>query len=96
MDLHEGFKVLLLNRSKKVLCLYNASLGGITGTVADPRLIFTAALKASAVCIILAHNHPSGLLVPSSADEEFTMKFKGAGQQLYIKVIDHLIFTADT
>lgn len=96
MDLQESFKVLMLNRGNKVLCLYNASSGGITGTVADPRLIFTAALKASAVSIILAHNHPSGLLVPSRADEELTMKFKGAGQLLDIKVVDHLILTAES
>ncbi|OLY94490.1 DNA repair protein radc [Cnuella takakiae] len=96
MDLQESFKVLMLNRGNKVLCLYNASLGGITGTVADPRLIFTAALKASAVSIILAHNHPSGSLLPSRADEELTMKFKGAGQLLDIKVVDHLILTAET
>lgn len=96
MDLQESFKVLMLNRGNKVLCLYNASSGGITGTVADPRLIFTAALKASAVSIILAHNHPSGSLLPSRADEELTMKFKGAGQLLDIKVVDHLILTAET
>lgn len=96
MDLQESFKVLMLNRGNKVLCLCNASSGGITGTVADPRLIFTAALKASAVSIILAHNHPSGLLVPSRADEELTMKFKGAGQLLDIKVVDHLILTIET
>lgn len=96
MDLQESFKVLMLNRSNKVLCLYNVSSGGITGTVADPRLIFTAALKASAVSIILAHNHPSGSLMPSRADEELTTKLKGAGQLLDIKVVDHLILTTET
>ncbi|OLY94319.1 DNA repair protein radc [Cnuella takakiae] len=96
MDLQESFKVLMLNRGNKILCLYNASSGGITGTVADPRLIFTAALKASAVSIILAHNHPSGLLLPSRADEELTAKLKGAGHLLDIRVADHLILTSET
>lgn len=96
IDLQESFKVLMLNRANKVLCLYNASQGGLTGTVADPKLIFIAALKASAVSIILAHNHPSGSLLPSRADEELTTKLRGAGQLLDIKVVDHLILTSET
>lgn len=96
LDLQESFKVLMLNRANRVLCLYNVSSGGITGTVADPRLIFTAALKVSAVGIILAHNHPSGSLQPSRADEELTAKIKGAGNLLDIKVLDHLILTSET
>src|SRR5687768_78675 len=62
MDLFEQFKVLFLNRANKVLCIYNVSSGGITGTVADPRLIFSAALKVNAISLILCHNHPSGVL----------------------------------
>ena len=65
IDLVEQFKVLFLNRANKVLCLFNVSSGGITGTVADPRLIYTVALKLHAVSLILAHNHPSGNLKPS-------------------------------
>ena len=55
MELQEQFKILLLNRGNKVVGIYEVSTGGITGTVADPRLIFTAALKANAVALILAH-----------------------------------------
>lgn len=95
MDLVEQFKVLFLNRANRVLCVYNVSSGGITGTVADPRLIFTAALRVHAVALILAHNHPSGALVPSRADEELTTKIKGAGTFLDIKVLDHLILSSD-
>src|SRR3989337_955412 len=62
IDLVEQFKVLLLNRANKVLAVYQVSSGGITGTVADPRLIFTAALKSNAVSLVLSHNHPSGNL----------------------------------
>lgn len=65
-----------MNRNNKVLAIYEVSQGGITGTVADPRLIVTAALKANAVSIILAHNHPSGSLKPSRADEELTTKIR--------------------
>src|ERR1044071_4267502 len=56
----EQFKVLLLNRANRVLGFYEVSTGGISGTVADARVIFAAALKANAVSIALAHNHPSG------------------------------------
>src|SRR5687767_13883059 len=59
IDLMEQFKVLFLNRANRVLCLYNLSQGGITGTIADPRLIYAAALKVNAVSLILCHNHPS-------------------------------------
>jgi DNA repair protein RadC len=58
----EQFKVLLLNRANKVLGIYEVSTGGISGTVADPRVIFVAALKANACSMILSHNHPSGNL----------------------------------
>lgn len=95
LELVEQFKILFLNRSNKVICLYNLSTGGITGTVADPRLIFTAALKANAVAILLAHNHPSGSLKPSRADEELTQKIKSAGAFLDIKVLDHIILAED-
>jgi len=89
----EQFKVLLLNRANKVLGIYEVSTGGITGTVADPRLIFVAALKSNSCSMILSHNHPSGNLKPSRQDEELTFKIKQAGELLDIKVLDHLIVT---
>ena len=95
IDLVEQFKVLLLNRANKVLAVYQVSSGGITGTVADPRLIFTAALKSNAVSLVLSHNHPSGNLKPSRADEELTNKVRNAGAFLDIKVIDHIIISSE-
>jgi DNA repair protein RadC len=95
LELVEQFKVLFLNRANKVIGLFNVSSGGITGTVADPRIIFTAALKLNAVGILLCHNHPSGNLKPSRADEELTQKMKGAGAFLDIKILDHIILTAE-
>ena len=72
----EQFKVLLLNRANKVIGVYEASSGGITGTSADSRLILAAAIKSLAVSIILSHNHPSGNLIPSAADQNLTSKIK--------------------
>ncbi len=93
VELQEQFKVLLLNRGGKAVGIYELSTGGIAGTVADPRLIFMAALKANACSVILAHNHPSSNLKPSRADEELTRKIKEAGKLLDINVLDHIIVT---
>ncbi len=83
----EQFKILLLNRANKVLGIYEVSTGGISGTVADPRLIFVAALKANACSLIISHNHPSGNLKPSRHDEELTAKIKQAGEFLFLEIV---------
>ena len=95
IELVEEFKVLLLNRSNKVLGVLDASSGGITGTVADPRIILTAAIKANAVGIILSHNHPSGSVKPSRADEELTVKIREAARFLDMTVLDHIIISSE-
>jgi DNA repair protein RadC len=91
----EQFKVLLLNRANRVLGIYELSTGGVAGTVADPKLVFVAALKACASGIILSHNHPSGNLKPSQADLQLTTKIKQGGELLDISVLDHLILTSE-
>ena len=68
IELQERFVVIYLNRANRVIGIYPVSVGGITGTVADIRLILSVALKAAATGIILVHNHPSGNLKPSNAD----------------------------
>jgi DNA repair protein RadC len=95
IELYESFKVLFLNKSHRVIGMYPLSTGGISGTVADPRLIYIAALKIAACGIILAHNHPSGGLNPSRADIDLTEKIKMAGKLLDIIVLDHLIITPE-
>ena len=88
---HEVFAVLFLNRANKINHFQIVSEGGITGTVADPRIILKKALEEDAVGIILCHNHPSGSLKPSGADQELTKKIKEAAKFFDIKVLDHLI-----
>ena len=95
IELQEQFKVMLLNRANKVLGIYEVSTGGITGTVADPKLIFAAALKACACGLILVHNHPSNNLKPSIQDEQLTLKIKEGGKLLDIKLLDHLIISSE-
>ncbi len=92
---HEVFGVIFLNRANKINGFRIISEGGITGTVADPRIILKKALEEDAVSLILCHNHPSGSLKPSRADEELTHKIKEAAKFFDIKVLDHLIVGDD-
>jgi DNA repair protein RadC len=95
LELLEQFKIVLLDRSHRVLGIFQASSGGICGTVVDPKLIFTTALKTRSCSLILSHNHPSGNLKPSEADLKLTRKIKQAGEILEINVLDHLINTSE-
>ena len=93
LEFVEEFKVMLLNRSHKVLGICSLSAGNVSGTIADPKLVFVAALKANASYVIICHNHPSGNLQPSRADEDLTLKIKEAGKFLDLPLLDHLILT---
>jgi DNA repair protein RadC len=95
LALQEQFVVLYLNRANRVLAAYEVSRGGLTGTVADPRLILSTALKLASVGILVSHNHPSGSLKPSHADIQLTEKIKEGGKLLDIQLVDHLILTPD-
>ncbi len=89
--MQEEFVVMYLNRANQVLGIYKASKGGITGTVVDIRIILSIALKLLATSMMIAHNHPSGNLQPSMADQELTSKIQQAGKYMDIKLLDHLI-----
>jgi DNA repair protein RadC len=95
IEMLEEFKVLLLNRRNRVLGLVNISTGGVSATLADPKVIFTTALKACASGIILCHNHPSGELNPSKADTDLTQRLKQCGKILEIDILDHLIISKE-
>jgi DNA repair protein RadC len=92
MDLpHEEFWVLLLNRAQLLIKKKRISEGGVSGTVADPKIIFKLALEELASGVIVVHNHPSGNLNPSRSDIELTKKIKEAGKVMEIQLLDHLI-----
>lgn len=94
MDLpYEEFWIILLNRANQVMKTERISSGGVSGTVADPKIIFKSALENLASAMILCHNHPSGNLTPSQADKDLTKKLREAGQLLEIPILDHIIFT---
>ncbi|HCW07531.1 MAG TPA: hypothetical protein DGG95_09235 [Cytophagales bacterium] len=88
---HEEFWVLLLNRANRLIKKKRVSEGGVSGTVADPKIIFKLAVEELASGIIVAHNHPSGNLKPSDSDMNLTKKLKEAGKVLEVGVFDHII-----
>jgi DNA repair protein RadC len=92
---HEEFWIILMNRANQILKMKRISSGGITGTVADVKMIFKEAIENLASGIILAHNHPSGNDRPSDQDIQLTKKLKQSGVILDIPVLDHVIFAQD-
>jgi len=88
---HEVFAVAYLNQANRINHLEIISKGGITGTVADPRVILKKAILEDAVSLIVCHNHPSGSLQPSRADQELTRKLKEAAKLFDISLFDHII-----
>ncbi|SEJ66943.1 DNA replication and repair protein RadC [Dyadobacter koreensis] len=90
---HEEFWIVLLNRANDVIKSMAVSVGGISGTVCDPKMVFNYALEYKASGIVLVHNHPSGQLKASLADISLTAQLKAAGQVLDLPILDHVIFT---
>lgn len=88
---HEEFWILLLNRANRIIGREQISLGGVTGTVVDAKMVFRRAIEGMACSIILCHNHPSGNLRPSQADIDLTGKLAQAGKSIDVVVLDHLI-----
>jgi len=95
IEYQEQFFLLLLNRANKVLGWIKLSAGGTTGTIVDPKIIFTLALQTNACGIILSHNHPSGNIQPSQCDIDLTKKINNSGRMLEIKLLDHIIIAPD-
>lgn len=90
---HEEFWILLLNNANKMEYKWRLSIGGITATLVDVRLIYKKAIDHGATSLILCHNHPSGNLRPSQSDIILTKKVIKGGVILDIKVLDHIIVT---
>jgi DNA repair protein RadC len=92
----EEVKILLLNRSNRVLGIATVSQGGISGSVIDERIVLQYAIKSNATGVILAHNHPSGNLDASEADNRITAKIKNSLELIGISLLDHVIITAES
>lgn len=92
---HEEFWLVLLRRSNEIIAELMVSRGGLTGTVADPKVIFGKALAFRAAAIVAVHNHPSGNIRPSEADRKLTKNLKQAGMVLDCPLLDHVIVSRE-
>ena len=96
MDYRETFIVLYLNRANQVLGYSVISQGGTSNTTVDIKMVIQTALLANASCIMLAHNHPSGNVQPSSDDNKITKRIMEAAKLFDITVLDHFIITNES
>ena len=94
IEVYEQSFVIGLSRSNHLRSVFQVSSGGATGTVIDPKIVFSRLLLDNCAAFILSHNHPSGNRQPSMADKRLTHNFKKAGEVLDIKLLDHIIVTA--
>lgn len=92
---HEIFGVVFMNRANKVNHFEIISQGGISATIVDTKIIMRKALEQDAANLVLCHNHPSGSLRPSAADDTMTQKIKEAAAFFDIKILDHLIISQE-
>ncbi len=92
----EEFWVFHLNRASTVVLAEKLSIGGVSGTTVDIRLLYKSALERLTSSIILAHNHPSDQMRPSRSDIELTRQVVKAGKIFDIDVVDHLIVGASS
>jgi DNA repair protein RadC len=92
---YEEMILLAVNRNNEVYAWRRISSGGTTGTVCDPKVIFSILLNCGASAFMLAHNHPSGSLFPSTQDVDITKKLVNGGEILDIRLLDHLIIGHD-
>jgi DNA repair protein RadC len=94
--IREEFWVFHLNRASTVVLAEKLSIGGVSGTTVDIRLLYKSALERLTSSIILAHNHPSDQMRPSRSDIELTRQVVKAGKIFDIDVVDHLIVGASS
>lgn len=95
IEYREYFKVVYLNRANKIIGMQTVSMGGTDSTVVDRKIIFSGALLANASGIVVAHNHPSGNTRPSVEDDRLTRNIMDGCKTLDLKLLDHIIVTAD-
>ena len=94
LNVREHAVVLYLNRNGRVKGYYHLSTGGVSGTIIDPKVIYSIAVKSLSSSIIISHNHPSGNILPSQQDVQVTAQLREAGKLLEVNLIDHIIVTA--
>lgn len=96
IELKEYSYLMLLNRANKVLGVSLLSVGGVSGCIVDPKIVFQTAIKTAASGIILCHNHPSGSKDPSKTDISLSKKIREGAKLLDISLLDHIILTSES
>jgi DNA repair protein RadC len=96
IEIYESFFILLVDRANTTVGYAKISQGGIAGTVVDVKILAKYCLDSLCSGVILAHNHPSGNLRPSTQDEDITKKVVSALQLIDVNVLDHLILTSNS
>jgi DNA repair protein RadC len=91
----EHFWVITLNGANEVINIHTVSIGLVNRTMVHPREVFRRGIADNACSLVLAHNHPSGNVQPSTEDLEVTKRLVEAGTILGIPVLDHLIISAE-
>ncbi len=91
---YEEFKVVHLNRANRIMYVETVSKGGTASTLVDIKLVMKSAIDKLSASLIFVHNHPSGNLQPSSADDKLTKQLKSAAELVDIRVLDHIIITS--
>ncbi len=95
IDIFESMFLLLLDRGNNTIAYAKIAQGGISGTFVDRRIILKYAIDSLASSVVLVHNHPSGSLIPSNQDKVCTEAVKKALKIMDIKLLDHIIITAE-
>lgn len=95
IEIYESSFIIMLNRANVIIAYAKISQGGIIGTVIDPKIVGYYAMQSLASGIIIVHNHPSGNLQPSQADDNITQKLKNTLLIIETQLLDHLIITKD-
>lgn len=88
---HEEFWVIMLSQRLMPMAAVRVGQGGFAATVVDMRMLFKQVLDHQCTCIAMAHNHPSGALIPSAQDDTLTRRICEAAKLLDIRVVDHII-----
>jgi DNA repair protein RadC len=96
IEIYESFFILLMNRSNKIIGYAKISQGGIIGTYVDKKIVLKYVIDSLASGLIIAHNHPSGVLKPSDEDIKITKQIAELCKLLETTLLDHVILTADS
>jgi DNA repair protein RadC len=96
IEIYESFFILLMNRSNKIIGYAKISQGGIIGTYVDKKIVLKYVIDSLASGLIIAHNHPSGVLKPSDEDIKITKQITELCKLLETTLLDHVILTADS